>query len=463
VRGKISKLLLIPLILSLLAIAIPDLSYSVVGNTKFYLSPETVSGWPGDRFDVDVMISDAEGVWALEFTLDFAPFMSVLVPINVVEGPFLAAGGTTWPVKKVDNFQGTVEFGNTLLNVPTPATPVSGNGILATITFEVLEAGDSPLALVNTGLLNEELEALPHNAFSGAYTGYAGPVNLVRTQLLDRRIPVGGTQIFHTKVTNEGEVPIYAKAIYKMTKPDGTSILLSSEKKTWLAVDGLDATYMDWDVYGTSPYLDDGFDGSYITTGSMSNWHAPPPSTDYEGETIGLFSFEDITPEPGKVITNVYIDFKPDFALCDFLRFHLYDGATYIGWFDGWWVDFFPESDYVGELYYDGTGYVITSYVNTYAGINNLKVALEYRNSPDFVYYDYGIPVGLPIDLNGLVVKVFTIDEVPPHANYEMTPIEFYCEDPMTYITTVKCLFSYYGTWFNEGRKTRTVEWKVVP
>jgi hypothetical protein len=78
--------------------------------------------------------------------------------LTIVEGPFLqSVGPTTITISEINEPEGTLFFGVSLLNPPS----ANGGGVLATITFHVTERGETVLDLYDIVLSNSEGEALP--------------------------------------------------------------------------------------------------------------------------------------------------------------------------------------------------------------------------------------------------------------------------------------------------------------
>ena len=100
------------------------------------LQMSTVNSATG--IDLTVSVDGIADVYAYQFTLNFNP--ALLTSLAVTEGSFLSAGGATFfDQGTVDNVTGSVSFVfNTLISfVPG----VSGDGDLATFSFDVAQAG----------------------------------------------------------------------------------------------------------------------------------------------------------------------------------------------------------------------------------------------------------------------------------------------------------------------------------
>ena len=103
-------------------------------------------------FAVDVSVKDVSDLYSYQFDIKFNP--NLFSAVNVVEGPFLSGGGSTYfQPGTINNTTGDVTFvANTLLG----AVPgVSGQGILASVSFQSLhQTGSGNFSLQNTILLD---------------------------------------------------------------------------------------------------------------------------------------------------------------------------------------------------------------------------------------------------------------------------------------------------------------------
>jgi hypothetical protein len=101
----------------------------------------------GKSYPITINISDVTNLWQWSVQLNWNP--NVLNFTNIANGPFLeSAGSTLFPPPPQRN--GTLtEISDTLLN---NRHSVNGSGVLATVTFLVLAAGQSDITLNNTVL-----------------------------------------------------------------------------------------------------------------------------------------------------------------------------------------------------------------------------------------------------------------------------------------------------------------------
>jgi adhesin HecA-like repeat protein len=100
----------------------------------------------GSTFTVDLNITGVTDLYDYQFDLSFNP--TVLQATNVLEGTFLAGGGSTFFIPgAIDNTAGTIAFNaDTLL---TAISGVSGSGTLIEFDFTAFAPGTSDLTILN--------------------------------------------------------------------------------------------------------------------------------------------------------------------------------------------------------------------------------------------------------------------------------------------------------------------------
>lgn len=137
-------------------------------TTMIYVDSLSDQYQVGDTINLKIMISDVTDLFAWQAGMTFNPAVLQCVtepaPANAppnatattafVEGPFLKQNGgfTLW-------FPGTVENGVILAHGDTltiPAAPVSGSGVLATVTFKVIAQGSFGITLTNVMLIGPD-------------------------------------------------------------------------------------------------------------------------------------------------------------------------------------------------------------------------------------------------------------------------------------------------------------------
>jgi hypothetical protein len=115
-------------------------------ETTLYVDPPSIVDptlIPGSTFTVDLMISDVEFLFSWQVNMSYSS--AVLKCVNITEGEFLANQPEgTYGAKKIENEKGWALFGWSTLG---PYQGVDGSGTLATIEYEILAEGESPLKI----------------------------------------------------------------------------------------------------------------------------------------------------------------------------------------------------------------------------------------------------------------------------------------------------------------------------
>jgi PKD repeat protein len=135
------------------------------------ISPPDYNYVAGDIFAVNIMISGVADLKSWQFEISFhGVFEEVLRVAEVIEGDFLMMGGETYFTYNIDNSAGSVLVADIIIG---PVPGVYGDGWLATVVFEVVGGGESPLDLNNTQLFDSNSVAITHDAVDGSYVGAA--------------------------------------------------------------------------------------------------------------------------------------------------------------------------------------------------------------------------------------------------------------------------------------------------
>ncbi len=138
------------------------------------LDPSTQNVSAGDSFSVNVMLDDVSNLGSFEFTLQFDP--SLVAFQTATEGPFLGSSGRTveCPNAIVNTTLGKVTFGCYSFD---GLVGVDGSGEVATMTFNALVEGVSPLDFIDPTFLSDPLaNDIPVVAENGQVTiGFPTP------------------------------------------------------------------------------------------------------------------------------------------------------------------------------------------------------------------------------------------------------------------------------------------------
>ncbi len=143
-------------------------SSAILADPVLTIQPPQLTLNPGATFSLDVDIQGAADVYAFQFNLNFSS--TLISPVSVSEGSFLANGGTTFFVPTMRAGQVSA-VADTLLG---PVPGASGNGTLATLNFNTPMpfpgfdfSGTTTVGLSNVILLNSHLGEIPTTVVPG--------------------------------------------------------------------------------------------------------------------------------------------------------------------------------------------------------------------------------------------------------------------------------------------------------
>jgi hypothetical protein len=266
-------------------------------KTELTITPDRYPEQPGtlghvnDVFYMSVNIKDVTDLYAIGFTINYAPYGRTLTASPVEEGDFLSAGGTVYTgfTYKIDIFAGTIKVGITRLGSVPGA---SGSGTVAILKFTVTEAGACPITITDTKLLDSNLDEMDYVTFSSYY--YGCTADLIRCNMPDgRNIQVGTPAVFQIRARNDGDVPMTVRTRLEFEREeDGRRIRLYGGQTYYggylgaqppqleLFADGWNIWYEEWnwtqvvenEAVGTG-------DGSTTTF-----WLANTPITEFDDE-----------------------------------------------------------------------------------------------------------------------------------------------------------------------------------
>ena len=466
-RGKTVSILLIAVFFASL-IANIGFVQPAVGDTTIAVEPSNVKAYPGEYFTTDITIEHAENVYAWEVRLTYPPYRSVLAPTAIQEGPWLAQGGMTYFAENDKPFDGVYLFGSTLLG---PMAGVSGSGVLATITWNVLDAGEGPLT-IETSLVEyvmdipePELRPLPHQNRDGYFDGVNA--ELVMINIGARSQCVGETKEFLVKVNHEdqkfsGPLQVMAR-IDSVRKEDGmTTTFWAGQSYQYpplrepetLYVDGFDYTKDNWTETGASPYLDAPDDGNYI-------------EGTFDAAQQRWFSFEDLSTIDASLVDYVQLEGYTDGPYDEGVDYDIYSqdfnwlGSLYGNGAPEWQVPrWTSDPSHVNE-----PGLLDPTFLNDFAVMvyyydpDGLSMGDDHL---DALYIEVGYKVGrvaIPVDPPVYMVEPGEVTWIGEGAVWPLQE-----EDVGTYTTTVTVFYSYNGLFFVEATKQVISEdWQCRP
>jgi len=176
------KILLISLLTTILtSIFVTNTAMSSPG-TVIGAHPLPCTAPVSTSFDLNITVTDVVDLYGWEFNMTFDP--TVLNVTGIVEGPFLADFAASdpwvfswWLGEIIDNTNGWVSAGCSLYDAFPPTNPdgADGDGVLATVTFNVKSEGSSDLHFVYTLIhLMDPVDLIPvpipHTAEDGFFS-----------------------------------------------------------------------------------------------------------------------------------------------------------------------------------------------------------------------------------------------------------------------------------------------------
>ena len=141
-----------------------------VASTWIRVDPQRTVAAVGESFVINVTVAEVTGLYGWEFKLYYNT--TILNATDVVEGPFLKTGGTTfYGVKEINDgynaTHGRVWAFCSLLLAPAG---VDGSGTLATVNFTVTGLGSSVLSLLDTKLSDRPGSPIAHHRGDGYFS-----------------------------------------------------------------------------------------------------------------------------------------------------------------------------------------------------------------------------------------------------------------------------------------------------
>jgi hypothetical protein len=451
---------------------LPSLSMSAPPtNTTVYVDPSEVSGLlPGEYFTVSIKIAEAKDVWSTGFKVNYAPYAKTIVATGVQQGDFLKDPTTSpfykfreWFLFDIDSMNGIVLVGYTRLPpiiFPNPIyedyVGVDGDGLLATITFKVVSAGDSPIELLDVNLHDSNEAEMGTQTRDGAYYG-AATASLVRGALMRRDPIVGETQTFSTKVKNTGTVPVEVRAHWDQYRVEDGQRLEIYSGQTYTGFGPVDYEYI---------YVDEFVEWYYEWDGAPENVFGEPDGNYIEatGDAwwASLYSFEDITLGDrliGNLILEGYTQYPNGYYEGADIDMYCIDPVPF-SWFGSLWGD--ETWAWHGVRWTTDTMLDVVPALGTEEGLNGLTILI----------YSYYADADNPIRVDSLRIRVefSKFSPVSPES-YVIQPGET-LELPTAYwtlkpddvgkwITTCTLEYRYGETAWIQSDKVKTLTWWV--
>ena len=452
-------------------------------DAVLYIDPPVIPtdgtmGHPGDTFDMNIKIENVIDLWSIAFIVDYVPFGRPLIVGAPAEGDFMIGGEDNYQTSftyKIDVLKGQLKIG--IVRIPRdrdkpwielPVVGASGSGTLATFKLTVNEAGDSDIEFTDVQVLDSNIDPIACDIINGYY--YGPTADLVEGGKTwahvvppgNRRVVPGEQQSFHSKVVNNGDVPLKVRTTFDMWREDGEFMALGAGQ---------------WS-YGFAP-IPVWYEYLYVNEYSeWLEWDWTNPGSSLFGEPDGdyaesivsdgitsLYGFEDITLLPNAIISNVKLEGYTQYpnGATDAVDIDCYSsGFTWYGslfgtpdW--GWhyprWVGADLSDEYPAAL--------------TEEGLNDVDLLLyNFLGSADDP---------MRVDSVRLLVEMTYPRFIPLKGDepvYVLEPGEELILDPAIwditeydtgkYYCTLTCWYSYNGDLWTAGDTVKTFTWKVT-
>lgn len=136
------------------------------GTNVYLQSVETPEG----LIKVDIMADNVADLYGAEIKLRYDPTLLAVQDadpgrdgLQITEGELLPASKGFVVANQVDEQEGAITYALTLLN---PAPPVTGSGIIATVTFEQLQDSPTTIEIEKAKLVASTLQTIPNQTTS---------------------------------------------------------------------------------------------------------------------------------------------------------------------------------------------------------------------------------------------------------------------------------------------------------
>jgi hypothetical protein len=392
--------------------------------TSISVDPDLVPGpgllgHPGDEYWLSVNIDNAVNVWAVQFTVKVAPYVSVLTVSGLTEGDFMSAGGThlTFFYYTTDAFAGEYTF-VIMRRGPAPRVGASGSGTLAMFKISIQEAGESPIDLIDTILLDPEGNMIPHSHNNGFY---AGPTaSLIRVNLPDgRKVTAGDAFPISAKVRNDGDIPLWVTVRLDISRAEDARKIVIRPGQTYTGGgvgEPLPFEYL---------YVDEFNEWYYEFNGAATNLFGTPDGNYIEGDAnaqwASLFGFEDIA-LGGREVANIWVETYSRFpnGFTEAVDIDLY-GFSSVSAF-AWWGSSWGTTDWgwVGTRWIDGESVLQQQpELADETELNNVELLVYnyHGDAPDVMQID---SIRLKVEFAAITPVVYDVFEILPGEELEL-------------------------------------------
>jgi len=230
-----------------------NLATAPVTLPHVYIDPPEVSGNPGDAFSINVNIEDAVDLFSWDVRIQWPN--GLLQVVSATEGPFISSVNPTYWVPPKLYADYAILAVSTMAAVPG----VSGDGILCTVNFMVLDAGTCALDIYESTLVDSTITPISHTSEDG-YFYTPAEANLVKKSAwpehhhFDVSKDEDGYQNLTGKVNNLGPLDLQVYVEFSLVRDDGLPSVIQTPTEVVLAGTEVDLVAM----YGPLADLDAG-------------------------------------------------------------------------------------------------------------------------------------------------------------------------------------------------------------
>jgi hypothetical protein len=160
---------------------------SAQSEASLYVNPPTVTASVGQSFSININITGVQDLFGWQFELDWNS--SLLNVTSISEGSFLSSGGTTFFSYTLNDTAGSIVVDGTLTG---QGSGVDGDGVLATVTFNVLSSGQSPLTLTGAELADSNDNPISVSENSGYFNSQIHDVAITQVSASPTTLLLGG-------------------------------------------------------------------------------------------------------------------------------------------------------------------------------------------------------------------------------------------------------------------------------
>jgi hypothetical protein len=165
------------------------------------IDPASATVAVGGNVTVDIVVNGVSDLYGAALELTFDPSIVQVVGGQVTPGPCPAPDFVVQ--NTADNTAGTINYDVTSLS---PSPPCSGSGVIASITFEKIASGTSPVMFSSSLIADTNGIAIPTTTTDGEVTDPAGPGALLWLDPAASEISIGTSDLVDLRLDDISNV-----------------------------------------------------------------------------------------------------------------------------------------------------------------------------------------------------------------------------------------------------------------